>query len=335
VLVGMPDVWENREEAERLNKELGILRDELQKVETLRKQIDDLEVLGEFAHEGNEFGREFEDKLVLCKNEFETFEKKLVLTGKYDKSSAMLSIYSGAGGQDAQDWVGMLKDMYIQYAERRGWRVSIIDETLGEYASKTGRHAIKNVTIEIRGLEAYGYLKGEAGVHRLVRISPFSAKQLRHTSFALVEVLPELSDIDEQQLELRPEDLNIEMSRSSGPGGQNVNKRETAVRIVHVPTGISSASQAERSQAQNKERAMKVLKAKLYQLMVTERVKELGGLKGKTKPEWGSQIRSYVIHPYQLVKDHRTEVETSRVDDVLEGNLDIFIEAEMGLEARS
>ncbi|MBI5420837.1 MAG: peptide chain release factor 2 [Parcubacteria group bacterium] len=332
VLVGMPNVWENREEAERLNKELGVLRDELQKVEVLKRQIDELEVLAELAHEGNGFGGEFEEKLILCKNEFETFEKKLVLTGKYDRSSAVLSIYSGAGGQDAQDWVGMLKEMYVHYGERRGWKVSIIDETLGEYASKTGRYAIKNVTMEIRGVEAYGYLKGEAGVHRLVRISPFSAKQLRHTSFALVEVLPELSDIDEQSLEVKPEDLKVELSRSSGPGGQNVNKRETAVRIVHLPTGISAASQVERSQAQNKERAMKVLKAKLYQLMLTERVKELGGLKGKTKPEWGSQIRSYVVHPYQLVKDHRTDVETSRINEVLEGNLDVFIEAELALD---
>ena len=318
-----------------MNKELGVLRDEIKDFKIMESDAYDLEILQSLSTDDGEIFKELETKLGACKNKIDVFEKKLVLTGKYDRSSAVLSIYSGAGGTDAQDWVAMLKDMYAGYAMRRGWKTSIVDETLGEYAGKTGRHAIKNVTIDVRGRDAYGYLKGEAGVHRLVRISPFSAKQLRHTSFALVEVLPELSDLDEKQLLIRPEDLNIEMSRSSGPGGQNVNKRETAVRIVHVPTGIAASSQVERSQAQNRERAMKLLKAKLYHLMVTERIKELGELKERIKPEWGSQIRSYVIHPYQLVKDHRTEVETSRVNDVLEGNIDVFIEAELNIkEAR-
>ncbi len=324
-------MWQNREEAERLNKELGVLRDEVREFNVLETEVQELEVLGEMIHDDLELGREFEDRLGVCKQKLEDTEKKSVLTGKYDKSSAVLSIYSGAGGQDAQDWVAILKDMYIRYAIKRGWKTGVIDEALGDYGGKTGRHSIKNVTIEIHGSGAYGYLKGEAGVHRLVRISPFSAKQLRHTSFALVEVLPELSEVDEKEIELKPEDLTVEMSRSSGPGGQNVNKRETAVRIVHMPTGISASSQVERSQAQNRERAMKLLKAKLYQLMVTERIRELGELKERVKPEWGSQIRSYVLHPYQLVKDHRTGVETSRVDEVLEGDIDIFVEAELGM----
>ncbi|MEK9184033.1 MAG: peptide chain release factor-like protein [Patescibacteria group bacterium] len=235
------------------------------------------------------------------------------LTGKYDENNAHLAIYAGAGGDDAKDWANMLFNMYIKYAQKRGWKIIITDDRAAE----------------IKGEYVYGTLKKEKGVHRLVRISPFSSKKLRHTSFALVEIVPELPEMDERNFQIPTEDLRVEMSRSSGPGGQNVNKRETAVRIVHLPTGISAASQVERSQAQNKERALKVLKAKLFQLMEQKQEKELSNLKTKITPEWGNQIRSYVLHPYQLVKDHRTKIEHHNPDAVLDGELDKFIEAEL------
>lgn len=238
-----------------------------------------------------------------------------VLTGQYDKNNAHLSVYAGVGGDDAKDWADMLFRMYFRYATKRGWKIIQTDER----------------AMEIRGDYVYGYLKKEAGVHRLVRISPFSAKKLRHTSFALVEVVPELPDLEEKKLIIPPEDLKVELSRASGPGGQNVNKRETAVRIVHLPTGISAASQAERSQPQNREQAMKILKAKLFQLMQERKEKELSNLRTKVTPEWGNQIRSYVLHPYKLVKDHRTKIESSQPDEVLEGNIDKFLEGELEL----
>ncbi len=237
------------------------------------------------------------------------------LNGKYDKNAAYLSIYAGVGGDDAKDWANMLFRMYGKYASKRGWRATIVDDR----------------AMHIRGEYIYGTLKKETGVHRLVRMSPFSAKQLRHTSFALVEVVPELPDLEHKNFVIPPEDLKLEFSRSSGPGGQNVNKRETAVRIVHIPTGIAAASEAERNQEQNREHALKLLKSKLVKLMEERQEKELGSLRTQIKPEWGNQIRSYVLHPYHMVKDHRTKVKTTQVEKVLDGELDKFIEAELEL----
>ena len=237
------------------------------------------------------------------------------LTGKYDTGPAHLTIHAGVGGDDAKDWANMLFRMYQKYAEKRGWKVSVVDDR----------------AMEIKGDFVYGTLKKEMGVHRLVRISPFSSKKLRHTSFALVEIVPIFPDIEHRDLVIPPEDLKLEMSRSSGPGGQNVNKRETAVRIVHLPTGLAAASQAERSQPQNREKAMQLLKSKLMALMIANQKQKLSDLRTKVKPEWGSQIRSYVLNPYQLVKDHRTNIEHRQPDRVLDGDLDKFVEAELQL----
>jgi len=251
-------------------------------------------------------------------------EAALFLSGKYDAGNAILSVYGGAGGEDAEDWAAILVRMYQKYIESKGWSIT-------ELHRHTNDHdGIKNATYEVRGKFAYGYLKGERGVHRLVRISPFDANKRRHTSFAMVEIMPEM--IDEAELEIRPEDIEYNFARSSGPGGQNVNKRETAVRITHTPTNISVEIQTERSQAQNKERALQLLRSKLYQIRQTSRLRELDEIKGgKVAIEWGSQIRSYVFHPYQMVKDHRTGVETAQVDKVLEGELEEFVQAELKL----
>lgn len=259
-------------------------------------------------------------------------EIKRLFSGKLDKNNAIISIYAGAGGQDAADWVHMLFLMYEKYAQNQGWKISVIDSTEEIFQSKTGRHPLKNITFEVEGKYSFGYLKKENGVHRLVRVSPFSPQSLRHTSFALVEILPK---VEEHSLEIKDDDLKVEFFRSSGPGGQNVNKVETAVRVVHLPTGLSASSQIERSQSQNRDKAMQVLEAKLIQLMEKERVSELEKLRTKSKPEWGSQIRSYILNPYQLIKDHRTEYETSKINEVLEGGyLDDFIEAELVMDGK-
>ena len=239
---------------------------------------------------------------------------------EYNKNRALLYIYSGAGGVDAQDWAAMLLRMYHKYAQRKGWAFSVLSESYGE------QKGIKNAVCEISGKDIYESLKNESGVHRLVRISPFSSKGLRHTSFALIEIMPELVS---QQLKINPSELRVETYRSSGPGGQNVNKLETAVRVTHIPTNIAVAVQSERSQAQNKEKAMQVLESRLAQMMERAKIKELADLKPELKSgsiEWGSQIRSYVLHPYHMVKDHRTGVKSSQPEKVLEGELDKFIQ---------
>ena len=246
--------------------------------------------------------------------------------GKFDKGDALLSVISGAGGIDAEDFAQILFTMYSKYFEKKGWGYKVI------HSNENDHGGFRNIVVEVSGKNVYGNLKNESGVHRLVRISPFNAKQLRHTSFALVEVIPKFEKKD-TEIEVRPEDVRVEFARSSGPGGQNVNKRETAVRIVHIATNIAVHCDAERSQAQNREKAMEILKAKLYVLEETRKKKEAEGLSFSkdAEIEWGSQIRSYVLHPYKMVKDHRTNVETAKVDDVLDGEIDEFIEAEKNL----
>ena len=246
--------------------------------------------------------------------------------GKYDKGNAVLTIIAGAGGDDAEDFATMLMKMYGKYIEEKKWTAVLIHENQNDHGGW------RNISVEIVGKGAYGTLKKESGVHRLVRVSPFDAKKLRHTSFALVEVLPKFSKLDDKDFVIPPADLKIEFARSSGPGGQNVNKRETAVRIVHTPTGIAVHSSSGRSQEQNRESAMSILRAKIFKRAEEEKKSVEDAMKLKnTEIEWGNQIRSYVLHPYKMVKDHRTDAETSNVDAVLEGDLGLFIEAEKNL----
>lgn len=245
--------------------------------------------------------------------------------GKYEKGNAVMTIFSGAGGDDAEDFSGMLLEMYMKYATKKKWSVRFLHENQNDHGG------YRNITLEIEGKDVYGTLKNESGVHRLVRISPFNSKKMRHTSFSLVEVIPKIEKAND--IPLNPDELRIEFAKAGGPGGQNVNKRETAVRIVHIPTKLSVHVSSERSQAQNKEKALDILRAKLYKLREDERrAKERGmQISKSTDIEWGNQIRSYVLHPYKMVKDHRTNVETAQVENVLAGDVDLFIVAEKGL----
>ncbi len=244
-----------------------------------------------------------------------------MFSGRYDEDDAILAIHAGAGGTDSQDWAAMLERMYLRWAERHGYETEILDRTPGEEAG------IKSVTIAVNGRYAYGYLRSEKGVHRLVRLSPFDAAHRRHTSFALVEVLPQVA-LDDPEVEINPDDIKMEVFRASSAGGQNVQKNATAVRLIHIPTGIVVTCQNERSQVQNREFAMRILRARLLELKKAEREEEIAILRGEyTKAEWGNQIRSYVLHPYQMVKDHRTGHERGNTQAVLDGDLDDFMEA--------
>lgn len=314
-----PGFWTDRATAQARTKELEDARSRLQRYEALAKELEDIEVLWELANEeGDEAARgEVGERLGAWEKDFERARMEFLLVDPYDQNDCFLAINAGAGGTDAMDWAEMLLRMYTRFCERAGFEARVVDETPGEEAG------IKSATLEVRGRYAYGILKGETGVHRLVRISPFDAAHRRHTSFAAVTVTP---IVPEGDVELNEEDLLIETFRSSGPGGQHMQKNETAVRITHLPTGIVVTCQNERSQYQNKMTALKILRARLRALMDQERVKKLEELRGELKEiEWGHQIRSYVLQPYQLVKDHRTEVEVGNVQAVLDGELWPFI----------
>lgn len=322
-----PEFWADRERATKISQELATLKKEIDKWDRLTSELKSLEELSRVAGEDQNLVGEIKSRAALLAGELKEEEYYIFFTGKYDKGNAVISIYAGAGGKDAEDWTAILLRMYIKYAEKKNWSIKTIHEHWGEYNGSAG-WGIKSATIIISAPNAYGYLKKEAGVHRLVRISPFSAQSLRHTSFALVDVMPEF--VEPEEVEIKSEDLKIDFFRSSGPGGQNVNKRETAVRITHLPTGIQVASQVERSQERNREIAMSLLRSRLYTSALERREKEWQGVRNeKVAIEWGSQIRSYVMHPYQMVKDHRTGVETSNVKAVLDGGLDDFVEAEL------
>lgn len=289
-------------------------------IDRIKSSLADLAKMTSIDSDGSLEG-EIKEKLFELEREISKEEIKVFLSGKYDRNNALLQIFAGAGGVDAQDWASMILRMYERYLSSKGFKVAVIDQSLGEVGG------IKEVTLEVKGSWAFGTLKHEKGVHRLVRNSPFSGKGLRHTSFAMVDILPEIKD---KSFEIKPEDLRIETSKSSGPGGQNVNKRETAIRIVHIPTGIAVSSQNERSQAQNKEKAMDILFSKLLAIQEEQKLEEIGEIKGeKLAVAWGNQIRSYVLHPYKMIKDLRTGVETSNVESVLDGDLDMFIESEL------
>jgi len=314
-----PDFWGDSEKAGKIQQEISEIKEEIEGLEQIKKDFEDLKVL-----QDNKLKEALDIKIE--KQEFKTF-----LSGKYDKNNAILEIFSGAGGQDSQDWSAMLLRMYERYCVQKGFKATILHQTFGQGGGPEGRIGIKSATMEISGGYAYGFLKKESGVHRLVRISPFNAQKLRHTSFAVVNILPELDDID-ADLEIKPDDLKIETFKASGPGGQYVNKTESAVRITHVSTGIAVASQTERLQGKNKANAMKILISKLHQLKEEQHVKEIKEIKGENiSARFGNQIRSYVLHPYKMVKDLRTQYETSDTEGVLNGNLEEFISAELKL----
>lgn len=317
-----PGFWDNTEKSQKYMVELKSLKDDKETYEQLETQFEDIETLIEMGYEENDASLipEIDEALKEFAETLEGIRMKTLLSGEYDRDGAILTLHAGAGGTEACDWAGMLYRMYCRWAEAKGYVVEVLDYLDGEEAG------IKSVTFQVNGENAYGYLKSEKGVHRLVRISPFNAAGKRQTSFASLDVMPDIEeDLD---IEIDEKDLRIDTYRSSGAGGQHINKTSSAIRITHIPTGIVVQCQNERSQFQNKDKAMQMLKAKLYLLKQQENAEKISGIRGEIKEiGWGSQIRSYVMQPYTMVKDHRTNQESGNAQSVLDGNLDPFINA--------
>jgi len=319
-----PGFWDDSQKAGKLMQEVEGLKAEIEEMSRIETELAELlelsKIISETDEKSDEERTEIIEKVFELEAKIAKLEFQAMMSGKYDKSDAIVSFYAGAGGVDAQDWAEMLLRMYLKWAEKNNYKAKIVDETRGQEAG------IKSATVEINGAYAYGKLRSENGVHRLVRLSPFNSDNLRQTSFALVDVMPVIEDISE--VEINEKDLRVDVYRSGGAGGQGVNTTDSAVRIVHMPTGIMATCQNERSQLQNKEEALKILKAKLHKKYLEEQEKEKNQIRGESAAnEWGSQIRSYVIHPYKLVKDHRTKYEETDAEHVLQGYLDGFIES--------
>ncbi len=313
-----PALWSDNQAAQGVMKRLADLRSEVENWKSIQSRVNDALELAQLGDE--DLLEELQPEIEAIENEISRREFQAMLSGPYDRGNALLTINAGAGGTDSQDWSAMLQRMYQRWAEARGFETEMLDYTEGEVAG------IKSVTMAVNGRYAYGYLRSEKGVHRLVRLSPFDSNNRRHTSFTQVEVLPQVEN--DAEIEINANDLRIDTYRSSGAGGQNVQKNDTAVRITHIPTGIVASCQNERSQTQNRENAMRVLRARLLELKLQEQERQLAELRGEfQKIEWGSQIRSYVLHPYQMVKDHRTNHEEGNAQAVLDGNLDDFIQS--------
>ena len=326
-----PSTWEQSSRAREYLKKMGALREQLRPLQEVEQKIEDLAILLELMREGaggNELRREVEEELSAIGSRLEQMEIETLFSGEYDFHNAIMSLHPGAGGVDSQDWAEMLLRMYSRWAERKGFTVELVDLLPGEEAG------IKSATLIIRGHAAYGYLQGEKGVHRMIRISPFDTARRRHTSFASVDVIPEIEA--DEEVEINPEDLRIDTYRSSGAGGQHVNKTDSAVRITHLPTGIIVCCQNERSQHSNRQQAMHILQARLAELKRQAQAEELSQLRGYQKEiAWGSQIRTYTFQPFTLVKDHRTGLEVGDIEAVMDGELDPFMEAFLKWQARN
>ena len=326
--MNQPEFWNDTDRANKINQKVGNIRNKLEHYQSLVAAADDIEVAMEMAEEEQDEDMVAEAGTMLAdlKEKTAALELETLMRGQYDGNDAVLSLHAGAGGTEAQDWTGMLYRMYTRYCEQMGFTVKVLDYLDGDEAG------VKSVTFEVSGDHAYGYLRGEKGVHRLVRISPFDSQARRHTSFSSLDVAPMLDDVDED-IEINMNEVRVDVYHSSGAGGQNVNKTSSAVRMTHYPTGIVVACQTERDQVQNRATCIRMLKSKLLELRIRAREEEMAEIKGEMKKiEWGSQIRSYVFQPYTMVKDHRTSFESGNIDDVMNGNIKGFVTAYLKMQ---